>query len=264
MESINAFVGICESLSKMLLEPLYKYIDQNRFNNIFFIPDLNLKYLNLNYMRYNNKWFVEYFRTIENVLDYSLIGKRNNKLHSGKIIANFANPQDKTVSKIYNMTKNNPMIEIQSMDNPQVYINEDIKTYVIVGHGISDLNGYNYSGAKVIKKSKKQTINLSDYLQVNGRIENAMVISCSSGTPIDDYIERNNGLWSSLFEKNIDYILFCKWDVSIKYTSDILETVLKLLNENADMSLSAALVHSQRNCSSLHPVLWAGLEVWKN
>ncbi|MFD0675968.1 MULTISPECIES: tetratricopeptide repeat protein [unclassified Paenibacillus] len=260
----EAFIELCEHISSMLIKPLYKYLEENRYKKLFFMPDLNLTYMNMNYMRYKNKWLIEWFDSIENIIDFNVIGSAHKNDFSNRVVANFVNPQDRSISQIMHMIKRQAQIELQEVDSSYVEINDDLKSYIFVGHGISEVNGYDYVGAKVIKKSKKMTIHLDEYLQINGRIQNALVISCSSGTPVDDYAERNNGVWSSLFEKNISYILYCKWDVSIKYTNQLLEKILDLMNENNHLSLCEALIQSQRQLCSFHPILWAGLEVWKN
>ncbi|WP_159887983.1 tetratricopeptide repeat protein [Paenibacillus puerhi] len=260
----EAFIELCERLSSMLIKPLYSYLEENKYKKLFFMPDLNLRYVSMNYMRYKNKWLIEWFDSIENIIDFKVIGSMSQTGYGSKVVANFINKQDKSLSQILHMIRQQEQIEIQEVDSSFVEINDDLKTYIIVGHGNSEVNGYDYVGAKGIKKSKKMTIRLDEFLQVKGRIENALVISCSGGTPVNDYVERNDGVWSSLFEKNIAYILYCKWDVSTEYTNQLLEKILHLMSENNHMSVSEALIQSQRELCSYHPILWAGLEVWKN
>jgi hypothetical protein len=155
-------------------------------------------------------------------------------------------------------------VEVQESDDLYIQIDQPLKSLILVGHGISEVSGFNYIGAKSIKKSKKININLKEYLDIKSEVKNVIVISCSSGTLINDYAERNNGVWASLLEKNISYILYCKWDVSTEYTNRLLELVLNKMKTSNNILLSEALVSSQKEMCSNHPVLWAGLEVWKN
>ena len=76
-------------------------------------------------------------------------------------------------------------------------------------------------------------------------------------------MERNYGVWDSMLKKNVKYILYCKWDVSTKETNDILATILQEM-QTGNRLLSEALNIAQRELRGSNPILWSGLEVWKN
>jgi CHAT domain-containing protein len=263
-ESNVSFVKLCDNLSSIFTKPLHKYLDKNKYKKLYFMPDLSLTYISMNYMRYKNYWFIQLFDSIENIIDFNNIVSKSSYDYGNKTIAHFVNKQDKSISKIYNMIKSQKDVEIEESDELNIEINQPLKSWILVGHGISEIRGFNYIGAKSIKKSKKININLDEYLSIKSKVENALIISCSSGTLINDYAERNNGVWSSLLEKNISYILYCKWDVSIEYTKRLLEIILDKMRASKIVSLSEALASAQKEMCSEHPILWAGLEVWKN
>lgn len=263
-ECNNNFILLTEGISDVLIQSLNRFIDQNKYKKLYFMSDLNLTYVNMNFMRYKNQWLIHYFDRIENIFDFSIVGSDNEKYYRDKVFAHFVNKQDSSISKLVNTIKKQPEIEMLEAENDLIETTQDFKSLILVGHGISEINGFNYIGAKEIRKSRKQTIHLASYLQVGGSIQNAIIISCSSGTLTNEYAELNNGVWSSLLEKNIAYILYCKWDVSIEYTNKLLQLILRLMNENDQISLSEALNSAQRQWSNVHPILWAGLEVWKN
>ena len=112
--------------------------------------------------------------------------------------------------------------------------------------------------------SRKKQIDLNEFIILNSSfIENAIIIACSGGTPTNNKIERNNGIWDSMLKKDVKYILYCKWDVSTKHTNDLLAIILQEIQKK-DKLLSEVLNIAQRKLMNLNPILWAGLEVWKN
>ncbi len=262
-DSIKDMVKVCDIISQVFIKPLYNYLETNNFKKLYFMPDLNVTYLNMNYMRYKDRWLTTYFNSIENIIDFNVPGNKINDHTRIKYNAHLIKKQDKSISKIHNMIKDKTYIEIVEGNESYISIDEPLKAFILVGHGVSEASGFNYLGAKSISKSRKENIDLNEYIKVNANVENMLIISCSSGTPINDYAERNNGVWASFLEKKITYILYCKWDVSTEYTKRLLEKILDYMKECGD-SLSEALLKAQREMKSLHPLLWAGLEVWKN
>ncbi len=66
-----------------------------------------------------------------------------------------------------------------------------------------------------------------------------------------------------MLRKRVKYILYCKWDVSTEHANDLLAVILQEMSLNERL-LSEALNIAQRKRMHLNPILWAGLEVWKN
>lgn len=94
-------------------------------------------------------------------------------------------------------------------------------------------------------------------------VEHALIIACSGGTPTDEKIEQNHGVWNAILKNNVNDILLCKWDVSTEHTNRLLTKIL-LEMQDGKCLLSEALNKAQRELTDLNPALWAGLEVWKN
>ena len=263
-ECNTSFIKLCDQLSEIFIKPLDSYLDDNKYKKLYFMPDLSLTYISMNYMRYKSRWIIQLFDSIENIIDFNVIGSDKPNNDSTKTLAHFLNRQDSSISTIYNMIKKQKYIDIQKDEGAYVEINQPLKSFILIGHGISKISGFNYIGAKSIKKTKKISINLEEYLYFKEKVENVLIISCSSGTLINDYAERNNGVWSSLFGKDVAFILYCKWDVSIEFTNILLKEILSFMKDAKDISLSEALVKAQRSLCNNHPILWSGLEVWKN
>jgi len=227
------------------------------------MPDFNLKYITPNYLRIGDKWLIENIKNIELVIDYYDI--KRSKISNKNLESMYFSSESKkgSLDIIKRNLEERDYFNNIKIKNDTLKIIKPLKTLVIVAHGVSYLFNYNYQGALNLELSREKQIDLKEVLVTNENIENVIIIACSGGTPIDNKIERNNGVWASLFEKNVNNILLCKWDVSTKYTNYILSTLLDIMNES-NISLSEALKKSQLNYIDKSPILWAGLEVWKN
>lgn len=259
----KTYVSLFERLTEMLFQPLVNQIGLK--DTLYYMPDYKLRHITPNFIRTNEKWGVEYFNKIELVIDYNNIG---NSKRESKQWSNLFYMSDSTKGGLQEirktMCKYSDFKELKRNKSDQIEISESVKILVIAAHGVSEEFGKPYYGAKKLELSKKKQIDLYEFITLHSAtVENAIIIACSGGTPTNDKIERNNGVWDSMFRKNVRFILYCKWDVSTKHTNLLLDIILKEMQVE-DRLLSEALNMAQRKMTDLNPVLWAGLEVWKN
>lgn len=259
----DKYIHLFEDLTSMLFQPLIAQIDLA--DALYYMPDHKLRHITPNFLRINDKWGIQCFSKIELVIDYNNIGnsKRGADNFPNKY---FISESTKGGLQIIKKTLNDfpAFSKIDLKKDEYILIQEPINTLIVAAHGISEVFGESYYGAKKLELSRKKQIDLNEFIVLNSSfIENAIIIACSGGTPTNNKIERNNGVWDSMLKKNVKYILYCKWDVSTKHTNDLLAIILQEIQKK-DKLLSEALNIAQRKLMNLNPILWAGLEVWKN
>lgn len=259
----STYVYLFEKLTGILFKPLISQLDS--IDSLYYMPDYKLLHITPNFIRINDKWGIECFNRIELVIDYNNIGKSEkrsnvfgNKFFVSESTKGGLQEIKKTVDKFPSFTK------LAEDESGRIVIHEQINTLIVAAHGISKEFGELYHGAKKLELSRKKQINLNEFIELRAStIENAIIIACSGGTPTNDKIERNNGVWDSMLKKSVRNVLYCKWDVSTQHTNELLSIILQEMCLNK-RSLSEALNLAQRKLMSLNPILWSGLEVWKN
>ncbi len=262
----SSYVSLFENLTKLLFQPLIDQIDQiGQIDTLYYMPDYKLRHITPNFIRTNEKWGVEHFNKMELVTDYNRIGNSKRQTDQWK---NLFYISGSTKGELQQIRKTVDQfvdyVELERNESGQINISEPVTNLVIAAHGVSEEFGKSYYGAKKLELSRKKQISLYEFVVLgNVMVENAIIIACSGGTPANDKIEQINGVWDSMLRKNVRYILYCKWDVSTKHTNLLLHTILEELQVE-DRLLSEALNSAQRKMTHLNPVLWAGLEVWKN
>ncbi len=268
------YIGLFEELTELLFAPLIGQADQ--ISALYYMPDHKLPHITPNFVRIGDKWGVECFDRIELVIDYNHIGD-SRKAADGMPERFFVSASKRGgIGAIRETMDGFPAFtELVQNGDGQIVIEEPLRTLVVAAHGISDESGKLYDrdrrakpgincGAKKLELSRKKQIDLNEFIILrNAWIENAIVIACGGGTPAHDKIELNNGVWDAMLRKNVKYILYCKWDVSTSHTNELLAMVLQVISSGEKL-LSDALNSAQRKLAHLNPVLWAGLEVWKN
>lgn len=259
----ESYVSLFENLTKMLFQPLVDRMGS--FDSLFYMPDYKLVHITPNFIRVNDKWGVECFNKIELIVDYNKIGNSKRKLNHWKnffFVSHSTKDYLPDIRKTMDKFKNFRELQINSFG--QIEIQESVNILVIAAHGVKEEFGRSYYGAKKLELSRKKQIDLNEFILLySATVENAIIIACSGGTPLNDKIERNSGVWDSMLRKNVKYILYCKWDVSTKHTNNLLSIILEEMQSDGTL-LSEALNIAQRKMADLNPILWAGLEVWKN
>lgn len=257
------YTGLFEELTKMLFSPLIRQLD--RISVLYYMPDHKLPHITPNFIRIHDKWGVECFDRIELVIDYNHIGGGNRV--AGGLPERFFISDSKRgkLEQIKETMDHFPAFTelVQDRDG-RIVIEEPLHMLLVAAHGIADGYGKLYYGAKKLELSRKKQIDLNDFISLrNAEIENVIVIACGGGTPADDKIEQNSGVWDAMLRKNVRYILYCKWNVSTSHTNELLTVILQEMGSGEKL-LGEALNTAQRKLVHLNPVLWAGLEVWKN
>lgn len=259
----DSYIYLFENLTKILFQPLVGLIDL--IDSLYYMPDHNLLHITPNFIRVNDKWGVEYFNKMELIIDYNNIGNSKREPNHWRNLCYVSDSQKedlqeirKTIDKFPDFTKS----ELNQFG--YIDIRESVNILVIAAHGISEEFGWLYHGAKKLALSRKKQIDLNEFVIIHSAtVENAIIIACSGGTPTNDKLEQNNGVWDSMLRKNVKNILYCKWDVSTKHTNKLLATILEEMQSDRRL-LGEALNIAQRKMTHLNPILWAGLEVWKN
>lgn len=258
----DTYIDLFENITHMLYQPLADRMES--FDSLYYMPDYKLLHVTPNFMRADDKWGIECFDRIELVIDYNNIGNsagESNNCSDQYFISGSTNGGlqkiKKTIDKFPSFTG------VEPDETGRIVIRDPLNILIVAAHGISKEYGVSYAGATKLQLSRKKQINLNEFIEVRAAVENAIIIACSGGTPANDKIERNNGVWDSMIKKGVKYILYCKWDVATEHTNDLLDIILREMCRNK-RPLSEALNTAQRELKSLNPILWAGLEVWKN
>lgn len=258
----DTYIDLFENITHMLYQPLADRMES--FDSLYYMPDYKLLHVTPNFMRANDKWGIECFDRIELVIDYNNIGnsaKDSNNCPDKYFISGSTSGGlqeiKKTIDKFPSFTG------VEPDETGRIVIRDPLNILTVAAHGVSEEFGVSYDGATKLQLSRKKQINLNEFIEVRAAVENAMIIACSGGTPANDKIERNNGVWDSMIKKGVKYILYCKWDVSTEHTNSLLDIMLREMCLNK-RPLSEALNTAQRELKNLNPILWAGLEVWKN
>ncbi len=259
----DTYIHLFENLTQMLFQPLIDKIDL--FDSLYYMPDHKLLHITPNFIRVNGKWGIECFNRIELVVDYNNIG--NSKREPNDFSDRFFISDSKKgmLQELRKTIDQFPsFIKLDQEDDGHIIIKEPVNMLIVAAHGISKEFGESYWGAKRLELSRKRQVDLREFIELRAStIENAIIFACSGGTPTDDKIEWNNGVWDAMLRKRVKYILYCKWDVSTEHANDLLAIILQEMSLNERL-LSEALNIAQRKRMHLNPIFWAGLEVWKN
>lgn len=262
---LSDYIHLFEEITQMLFGPLLNKINTEPFQTLYYMPDYLLRYVTPNFLRIDDKWGVEYFQNIELVIDYNNIGNHKRNPHSS-VNRFFASKSTKGGSqKIRKTLLDFPSYsELTPDEDGHIRLNEPVNMLVIAAHGISQAYGQSYYGARKLEVSAKKQTDLNEWILFHSfAVEHALIIACSGGTPTDEKIEQNHGVWNAILKNNVNDILLCKWDVSTEHTNRLLAKIL-LEMQDGKCLLSEALNKAQRELTDLNPALWAGLEVWKN
>lgn len=262
---LSDYVHLFEEITRMLFGPLLNKTKTEPFQTLYYMPDYLLRYVTPNFLRIDDKWGVEYFQNIELVIDYNNIGNHKRNPHSS-VNQFFASKSTKGGSqKIRKTLLDFPSYsELIPDEDGHIRLKESVNMLVIAAHGISQTYGQSYYGARKLEVSAKKQTDFNEWILFHSfAVEHALIIACSGGTPTDEKIEQNHGVWNAILKNNVNDILLCKWDVSTEHTNRLLTKIL-LEMQDGKCLLSEALNKAQRELTDLNPALWAGLEVWKN
>jgi len=275
-KDIDTILAFCEFLSEAFYTPLLEYLVDRKIDKVYILSDNSTTFFSPNLIRSKGRWLIEKVSAIENIIDYNAIKNREQERLFGNLVIGkaFGKQQDAAINDIRQWMNSykgeTQFIALTDSDNnigtlENICEKEKPKVLIISGHGVPDPNSGIFDGAVALEGNKK-IIWIEDLADVFKYCENLILISCRGGIPFEDQIETNTGIWGSILERPISRVIMCKWDVPVKSTIKILNSLVKSL-PSFDWDLPRALLAAQKELiknSDCNPSSWAGLECWKN
>ncbi len=255
------------SLSSQYFKPLLAHIQENKYKKVYINHDLSLPLISSNLIRLRDGWLVESVDSIVNLVNKNYFFDRNSNVSCKFSIANLGKASDKQfleTNKWINASqiKNNiEDFECNLVNIADKMRNNASNSLLIISHGIKEENKNILTGALSIEGELK-TYTVDDFKFING-LECVSFLSCSGGLLSTGEHETSNAIINNILSKNVNSVVLCRWDVFLEPSLKIFEVVLNA-NGNIDESLNAAIKKYLQQKQNLHPVFWAGLEVWKN
>lgn len=256
-------------LSRVVVDDLIEYLSSHKATKLYYMQDFKMGLFPLAITYIDNMRLIDNVKSIINIIDYSIIGKRHNTGNDYYTIGNRLFGHEEKIEKWLRAKKDKSFIVMDNqsddVDNLLDFnIRNDVKTLIIYGHGVPDPNASLIDGAQGIA-GQKNLIRLNDIIDNMGDIKNFILISCRGGSPSSNSPENSSGSWSDIFGRFNGNIISCKWDVPTDSTIYILNEMLNFIKQD-NMSFDEALISAQKKARMKykHPVYWAGIEFWRN
>jgi CHAT domain-containing protein len=259
-----------EILSKGLFSALSDYLAKNRKRRIFICKDVSLGMFSSSLIKLNKKWLFECVDSIHNILSPVELMNRT-ALTDSKYKVNlflFGPNTDSAISKIATWqkredNKQSVFLDTLDMQNAEAEIErlQNLSPYIafIAGHGVHDTN--RQSGAIFIY-GKKELILARDLNPIFKTCKVAIVLSCSSGTPVTIQPEKSEGIWAGILGSGVKRALLCTWDVDAKTTLGIIDYLLSNDHSKFSSILCDVKRGMVRNDQYSNPYFWGGFEYW--
>ncbi|MDD2367735.1 MAG: hypothetical protein PHQ90_00450 [Sulfuricurvum sp.] len=257
------------NLSLYYFKPLLGYITSNKYKKIYINHDLSLPFISSNLIRIYDKWLVEEVDSIVNLMNrHYFLDKKINTTCAFSI----ANLGKKTDMQFIETDQWISESQIRSQKNIENFENNfssitsamesnQTNSLLIISHGIQGSNQNILTGALSIEGEKK-TYTIDDFKFIHG-LECMAFLSCSGGSLSVGEHETSNTIISSVLSKNINSAVLCRWDVFLEPSLKIFEKIIEM-DRNIDEVINIAIKEYLRQNPNMHPVFWAGIEVWKN
>ncbi len=269
----NDFCDYCQILSSVFYKDLLNYTKEHEINKLFIISDSTMGFFSPNLVSYNDFWLIKNVKSINNIIDYNVINiETNNSIYNDVIIGkSFGKDSDRAIHLTCEWLNEKNKTDFIGITN----LTDDIKELtnicdekvpkflILFAHGIMDANSNLQDGAVAIQGNNK-TIKMEYILNKCNSFQNLILISCRGGKSFINQIESNSCIWSNILEQPIHNIILCRWDVPVKSTLEILDSIIKYITEEK-YDLSEALIKAQVEASYKYDFHeWAGLEFWNN
>lgn len=151
----------------------------------------------------------------------------------------------------------------EEISNITTIMKEDkTNSILIISHGNQGTKQNILTGALSIEGEKKTYV-VDDFKFIN-ELESIFFLSCSGGSVSAGELETSNSLINTILSKNINNVILCRWDVFLRPSLKIIEKILACNNDKIEESLNIAIKEYINKNKNMHPVFWAGIEVWKN
>lgn len=281
MEKSASLEHLCSEISEAIFGPILKERLDNT-TELIICPDMRIPSLSSSLIRFEDDWVVNKIKSIRNVLDPNELIKTQHAtrtyvtdrtvLSIGAHIRPKYDPLNsakdwikKNTDRLSLITKD---LNVQTSGLSQALQEVHPKLFGIIAHGIPDPSAQDtILGAATIMGAdgpKKVVLHGDEVTQLMSYPQCTMLITCSSGQPSIYNLERDAGLWSSIQEKDINFIA-CRWDVSIEPSLKILDHILTN-KDFKDKALAELLCSAQSNLLKspewVHPAAWAAFEYW--
>lgn len=261
-----------ESYNKLSLhyfEPLLGHITSNKYKKIYIHHDFSLPFISSNLIRLSDKWLVEEVDSIVNLTNRHYFFDKKSNTASVFSIANLgkkSNLQFVEANQWISGSKTRSQKNIENFEDnfssiTSTMVSNNTNSFLIIGHGIQGSNQNILTGALSIEGEKK-TYTIDDFNFING-LECVAFLSCSGGSLSVGEYETSNTIISSILSKNINSAILCRWDVFLEPSLEIFEKILEA-DSNIEESLTISIREYIEKNKNIHPVFWAGIEVWKN
>lgn len=261
-----------ESYNKLSLyyfEPLLAYITSNKYKRIYINHDLSLPFISSNLIRLSDKWLIEEVNSIVNLTNRHYFFDKKSNNTSVFSIGNLGKESDLQFIEANQWIDRNKTRIQKNIENfednfssiTSTMVSNNTNSLLIISHGIQGSNQNILTGALSIEGEKK-TYTIDDFNFING-LECVAFLSCSGGSLSVGEYETSNTIISSILSKNIISAILCRWDVFLEPSLQIFEKILECEN-NIEESLNKSIKEYIKKNKNIHPVFWAGIEVWKN
>jgi len=260
------------NISNVIADLLISYLEKKNVERIYYVQDYGLKMFPLSVVSTEKIKLIDKVQSIVNIIDYTSLTRFKENRITGIVNRCLGNPQDASIayiSKYLLKEESDRFVYLQNTSDDlsnmkTVDIDGQVNAIAIYGHGVMDPMANILDGAYGVEGQNK-VFTLSEII-TDIKFSNMLVISCRTGTPNNELIEKSNGTWSTIFEKYKGNIILCKWDIDTKKTIELLDMVYKLVLDEM-LSLDRALVIAQQRIKQKYPYtprLWSGIEFWTN
>ncbi|QBF15911.1 tetratricopeptide repeat protein [Aliarcobacter thereius] len=257
-------------LSLYYFEPLLVHITNNKYKKIYINHDLSLPFISSNLIRLSDKWLVEEVDSIVNLTNRHYFFDKKSNTTNVFSIANLgkkSDPQFVKTNQWINGSQTRRQKNIENFEDNFSSITSTMacnktNSLLIISHGIQGSNQNILTGALSIEGEKK-TYTIDDFQFIAGLEECVAFLSCSGGSLSMGEHETSNTIISSILSKNINSAILCRWDVFLEQSLEIFEKILEF-DSNLEEALTISIREYIEKNKNIHPVFWAGIEVWKN
>lgn len=261
-----------ESYNKLSLhyfEPLLGHITSNKYKKIYIHHDLSLPFISSNLIRLSDKWLVGEVDSIVNLTNRHYFFDKKSNTTNVFNIANLGKKSDPQFVKANQWIRKSQTRSQKNIENfednfssiTSTMVSNKTDSLLIISHGIQGNNQNILTGALSIEGEKK-TYTIDDFQFIDG-LECVAFLSCSGGSLSVGEHETSNTIISSILSKNINSAILCRWDVFLEPSLEIFEKTLEV-DSNIEESLTISIREYIEKNKNIHPVFWAGIEIWKN
>lgn len=270
----NATNHVIHVISQQLFPLLLQYSSENHISTIYYMLDYEIGMFPIACVQNEHFSLIDNVDSLIRIMDFSILtneipkAKMNGIIN--KIFGNDDDPELQQINKFVNESINeNYLCAVNENDDYSIFLemiknHPFVNTVIIYGHGSSNPLASNTEGAYGIE-GKKKIIYLDNIIQ-DLKIDNLIIISCSTGTITGNSVEKSTGALINVLERYSGSFIICKWDVNTRTTLDFVNSIITNSMEN-NLCIDKAFLLAQKKLRGKmidKPFYWAGLELWIN